>query len=69
MYVDSVTAKDTLTLPTKARCPGGETPFVNFFFEITSEDGKFYSVDTLTIKVGFESLIAWGGVKSSILRD
>ncbi len=69
MYLDSITVQDTVTISTKVRCTGGNTRFVNLFFEMTSDSGKFYSMDTISVKVGFDSLLVWDGSINKTLRD
>ena len=69
IHYDSITVSDTVTFSTKVQCTGGDTRFINLFFEMTSDSGKFYSMDTLHIKVGFDSLLVWDGTQVKNLRN
>lgn len=69
MYIDSITVYDTITVSTMVKCTGGTTRFVNLFFEMFSDSGAFHSIDTLSIKIGFDSLIVWDGTQNKTLRE
>ncbi len=68
-HFDSLQVNDTITFFTKIISSGGPSRMSELYLEMESDSGRFHIVDTLYLKVGFDSLLVWDATENKMLKD